>query len=414
MSISRYWPLLRDIRTVARSFSKQHSKTPGGEYGYYRVGQASEVLGRLHPERLQVNVIAVREETHDSKTLTLAAAEGRLPSLAPGQHVLVHLNVQGVATSRPMTPTALPFGNGNGSGNGSGNGNGNGSIEITIKRKPFGLVSPYLVDHVGLGETLFITGPEGDDHYNPVRDRGHCVFIAGGVGITAYMTVIEHVLGNGSSDRVSLLYGMRTERDIIFGDRLQRLQSRYPGRFHVALLPEHAPGSPSEPGQESSAPPRRIDGPFIRDTLPEELRDASFFVCGPAAMNEQVQRALLEWGVRQTRIRVGAYGAHDDITTAAGWPAAIPGRQTFQLTHVPTGAELQAHAAEPVLHALERAGTRVSACCRSGHCGSCRMRLVHGQVFTAPGIERRPSDLQYGHINTCVSYPISDLVVDPG
>ena len=70
---------------------------------------------------------------------------------------------------------------------------------------------------------------------------------------------------------------------------------------------------------------------------------------------------------------------------------------------------VQARAGEPLLNSLERAGVPVPAICRSGCCGSCRTKVVQGDMVQAT--PRRPSDDDAGFVNACVSFPVSDATL---
>ncbi|KWU07060.1 2Fe-2S iron-sulfur cluster-binding protein, partial [Lactobacillus crispatus] len=65
---------------------------------------------------------------------------------------------------------------------------------------------------------------------------------------------------------------------------------------------------------------------------------------------------------------------------------------------------------ESLLVAMERAGIIAPSSCRSGVCGACRSRVVNGKAFIPfPG--RRAADSEYNYVNTCVTFPISDLTL---
>ena len=89
---------------------------------------------------------------------------------------------------------------------------------------------------------------------------------------------------------------------------------------------------------------------------------------------------------------------------------SVRGKDKFVVT-LSDGRKLTAKATETVLASLERAGVVVPALCRSGECSACRAKLISGLVFH-PGSELlRKSDMRFGYIHPCVTYPISDIEI---
>ncbi|MGE5404275.1 MAG: 2Fe-2S iron-sulfur cluster-binding protein, partial [Candidatus Saccharibacteria bacterium] len=114
-------------------------------------------------------------------------------------------------------------------------------------------------------------------------------------------------------------------------------------------------------------------------------------------------------GVKQRRIRREVFGSPARINQEPAWPKEVAPDTVFS---VKMGSrEFPARCSESLLTAMERAGILVENCCRSGECSMCRVKLLSGQVFQAPGALVRKSDRDAGYIHSCVAYPISDLEV---
>lgn len=85
------------------------------------------------------------------------------------------------------------------------------------------------------GAPLRLRGPRGsmtlrDDPQRP------CVFIAGGIGITPFMSMLRQAAHDGSSRQLRLVYSNRRPEDAAFIDELQRLEARLPGfRLHATM-----------------------------------------------------------------------------------------------------------------------------------------------------------------------------------
>jgi ferredoxin len=67
---------------------------------------------------------------------------------------------------------------------------------------------------------------------------------------------------------------------------------------------------------------------------------------------------------------------------------------------------------EHVLDAAKRAGVRLPASCTQGMCGTCKVKLVSGQVDMRHNGGIRQREIDQGMVLLCCSKPLSDLVVD--
>jgi len=388
VSARDYLPLLLDSPAIVRTLRQKYGTPDPALKLPYRPGEAARAAAGVHPDRIEVRVVRTRAETADTRTLVLSPVSGALPPWLPGQYVNVFVEAEGVLTSRPMSIASAP---------------GLNELALTVKRMPGLFVSRHLVDVVQIGDTLSISGPAGDFHHAPVRDGDDLVFIAGGSGITPFIGMIEHLLATRPAARILLLYGSRAPGQIIFERRLRELATQH-ARFDVIFAVDAA-----TPDWEGEAGP--IDAGTLRRQLGEDAASKAFFVCGPPAMQRAMRRHLEALGIPARRIRVEAAGPTDDPTRLPGWPEALDPDHRFELRIAGTSELIEARAGETLLNALERAGHSVPSLCRSGHCGSCRTRLVSGEVATpaAPGI--RASDRAAGFIHACVGHPTSDLIV---
>jgi ferredoxin len=120
------------------------------------------------------------------------------------------------------------------------------------------------------------------------------------------------------------------------------------------------------------------------------------------------ESALDSLGVPATQLKREAYGPPDDVTEEEDWPGTSP-QNEFEVIEERSGHSFRAKAGEPLMNSMEREGLTVQAICRSGECTVCRTKLVTGKVFTPSRVHRRWSDVEFGYIHPCMSYPISDL-----
>jgi CDP-4-dehydro-6-deoxyglucose reductase len=79
----------------------------------------------------------------------------------------------------------------------------------------------------------------------------------------------------------------------------------------------------------------------------------------------------------------------------------------------PHGRTLRVGAGQPVLEAALSAGLNLPHSCKSGHCGSCRARLLTGQIHypNGPPLGLTPAEAQSGHVLLCQARATTDLTV---
>jgi ferredoxin-NADP reductase len=348
---------------------------------------------------MRLRVTGVAETTPTSKTFHLERIDGSLPPFRPGQYLNLFVDVDGVRTSRPYSIASPP---------------GNEALELTVRDKPGGFVAPYLLNEVRVGDELETTGPSGTFYHEPLIDGQELVFLAGGSGITPFMSIVRDALQAGQGRpqlNMHLLYGSRVLDDVIYGQELAELAAMHPN-FHYALIVSEPPPGLEAGGHDDPCLTGFLSADLIRDQVPDPT-GKTFYICGPGVMYDFCLDALAELGVPPHRIKRELYGPPDDVTQEPGWPARLEADTTFDVHVDAPGPEanqtIRAAAGQPLLNSLERHGLVVPTVCRAGECSQCRIRLLEGRVFMPAHTGLRESDRQYGYIHACVSYPLQDL-----
>lgn len=345
--------------------------------------QTRRAVEAIHPARMRLKVAEVIDQTPTTRTFRFEREDGDLPPFRPGQYVNLWVDIDGVRTHRPYSICSIP---------------GDELLELSIKAVPGGFVAPHLLGHLQVGTVLDSSGPSGNFVHEPLADGRDLVLLAGGCGITPFVSMVRQMDREGWPGTVHLIHGCFEPGEAMYGEELERLAGeserfRYDRVF--SALPDGAPG-------------RRglLDAACLGE-LVGGANGQAFFVCGPVPMLELCRSALREIGVARHRVRVELPGAPADVTTSPGWPEDLGASTSFQLRV--GDREVRATAGEPLLCTLERHGLLIPARCRSGECAACRTRLVAGQVYELPTAHVRESDRHYGYIHPCASYPISDL-----
>ncbi len=120
-------------------------------------------------------------------------------------------------------------------------------------------------------------------------------FIAGGIGVTPFRSMVRDLIGRKDKRSAVLLYGANTADEIAYADLFKQAEGEL-GLRTVYAVAEGVAASPS-------AHRGFIDADLIRREVPDFL-DRTFYVSGPWAMLSQFRRVLRQMGVARRRIRV--------------------------------------------------------------------------------------------------------------
>ena len=348
-------------------------------------GQARSAVAAIHPPSMELKLVEVEQLSSTTRCLRFARRDGRVSPFRAGQHISLAVEVDGVRSSRPYSISSPP---------------GAPLLEITLRDDLEGYVAPWLY-RAQPGWRTVSSGPTGSFFHEPLRDSDTLAFIAGGAGITPFMSMLRELQAQGWPRQVTLIYGNRSPDDVPFAAELRRMARKNPA-LRVVFVYSHAPDA-------KRVRKGFIDGAVIREVVPQ-LQAATLFLCGPEPMLKLARGALAELGVPRRRVRCEDFGPPSPITAQPGWPAGLSPEVVFEFT---IGAQrCPARAGEPLLVALERAGLAPASTCRTGACGDCRVRLVGGRVLVPEGVALRQSDREHGYVHACMAWPLEDCSID--
>jgi ferredoxin-NADP reductase len=245
------------------------------------------------------------------------------------------------------------------------------------------------------------SGPAGTFCHNPLFHAPDMAFIAGGSGITPFMSMIREVVECNLPRTIHLFYGNRDLEDMPFHDALRGISERYENVRYTPVI-EHPPEGYS--GHDGL-----ITGPRIVQALGDPT-GYTFYLCGPRGMYDFCLAELEKLDIPLRRIRREAYGPPARIWETPGWPPEVMADDLFTVS-LTGGRTLKVRAGETLLAALERHGILVPSLCRSGQCSLCRVKIRSGKAFQPPGVLLRKSDRRFGYVHSCVSYPLEDLEI---
>lgn len=357
--------------------------------------RAADIAKEIHTDLVLANIVEIKDETPTSRTFTFKAAEGyHMPYFNAGQHISVKFLIDGKYVTRPFSVSSAP------------KATDEGLLQLTLRRMPGGYVSGWVWDNWKIGTEVRFDGAFGEGYYNALRDTKHVVGIAGGSGITAFRSIALDMAASHRPEKFTILYGSRSQDDIIFFDELNEIAAASNGAVEVFnILSEPKEGWTGETGF--------IGADIIKKLVPD-WDDVTYYISGPQPMYDFLDGEFAKMGVKERRIRKEEYGETADITKSPLYPRGHE-NETFKIT-VRFGLDEQtidAKATDTVVVSLEKAGLAPDTHCRSGACGWCRSLLISGDVWQRPQSDGvRASDKDYGYFHPCSAYPMSDLVIE--
>ena len=143
-----------------------------------------------------------------------------------------------------------------------------------------------------VGDEAEVEPPKGD-YALPEDTSPHYVFVAGGIGITVFRSMLRYIADTGEPYRVTLVYSNRDRAGTAFLEELQELEQQIPGLRLLLTMTE-------DEGWEGES---RFVGPeLLSDHLEGELADHTYLVAGPPPMVEAVAGQLSEAGVPEDQV----------------------------------------------------------------------------------------------------------------
>ncbi len=233
-------------------------------------------------QRRPWTVETVNPERGSTTTLTLRADGHDGMEFLPGQYAWFAIG------RSPFALTKHPF---------SFSSSGDEGDRVGVSIKALGDFTSTVAD-IEPGTKVYIDGPHGVFSPDLYEGPGFCL-IAGGVGITPTMSILRTFLDRDDTRPIVVFIGNPSWDEVTFRDELQS----------IAALPNvtvvHALGSPPPDWTGETG---RIDADMLRRHLPDNHRRWQFFICGPDAMMDAMEHALLELDLPGTRIHTERFG----------------------------------------------------------------------------------------------------------
>jgi len=293
-----------------------------------------------------------------------------------------------------------------------------GELRVGVRKVKGGAFSNWIHGHLQPGDQISVMAPQGR-FFVPLdaKAQRHHLGIAGGSGITPILSILKTVMAREPLSRFTLIYGNRALRSTMFKEELEDLKNRWMQRVVLHhVFSDEPTDSPLNMGLMN----RDKLGAFLHSVVPAGSIDHAY-ICGPFQMNDEAQAALQAAGVPEERIHIERFG----VARAAGAPAgkgagavmhqAQPGdAQSSCVVIVRDGLQREINFSKDqpsILDAASAAGLEVPFSCTSGVCGTCRCKVVEGQVRMERNFALDKKEVQAGFVLACQAHPLTERVV---
>ncbi|MEX1287297.1 MAG: 1,2-phenylacetyl-CoA epoxidase subunit PaaE [Acidimicrobiia bacterium] len=345
----------------------------------------------FHP----LTVADVHPETDDSVAITFDVPDHLADAFrwVPGQHVIVRAEIEGEDVRRSYSICSPA---------------GSGRLRVGVKRIPGGAFSTWATESLAPGDVIEVAPPVGEFTHAPDPDAAdHHVAIAAGSGITPILSIVATTLEQEPGSRVTLVYGNRTSRSIMFLDDVEALKDRFPHRFQVIHVLSREPHDvPLFEGRVDAA---KLG--MLLDTLVPAQKVAGWWLCGPFGMVEDARAVLADRGVADERI-------HDELFFDERFePPPPPPEDTEGLARVTvtldgrTSVVMVDPDGAPILDYARTVRAEVPFACKGGMCATCKAVVIEGEVRMDKNYALTDAERDAGLVLTCQSHPLTDEVV---
>lgn len=259
--------------------------------------------------------------------------------------------------------------------------------KITVKRVADGRISNWLHDNVRSGDVLEVLPPAG--LFTLSDTQAPLCFFAAGSGITPIISLIKTALRT-TGRTLTLVYANRDRAAVIFREELDRLAGAYADRLSLVQHLDVDNGLFSEAAASAHA-----------------RADAEFYICGPTAFMDTVERVLAGGGVAPERIHIERFVSPPDGSASVPATAASAEAEPCLVdVHLDGRAvTIQCAPGETILASVQRAGLQPPFSCTEGFCGCCMAQLKEGRVQMRRNDFLSPRELEDGWVLTCQSLP---------
>lgn len=312
-----------------------------------------------------------------------------------GQYLTLRTTIDGEDLRRSYSLCSSPFEN---------------EWRVAIKAVPEGKFSTLANEVLKVGDILDVMPPQGQ-FVRPDHEVSQVVCFAAGSGITPIISMIRQWLHEGEGLSITLFYGNRNAREIIFREQLEGLKNQYLQRFRLFyVLSAEQLGIDMFYGRIDADKCRAFAKTLYR---PEEVDE--MYVCGPEPMILGVKDAAIEAGLSPKQVHFELFGA-PGVSLSKPQIVKSSTRQA-DVSEVQIRMDdklMQIQMFDDGSHILEAAmgyGIELPYSCKAGVCSTCKCKVLEGEVLMEINYALEPDEVEAGYVLSCQSKPVSEKVL---
>lgn len=276
---------------------------------------------------------------------------------------------------------------------------------IGVREIPDGLFSRWLVHDVRPGDRIEVQTPTGSFRADPEAGGRH-LCIAAGSGITPMISIVSSMLRHSDAE-VTMFYGNRTSRSVMFAEELADLKNLYGPRFELVHVLSREP-------RDVELFSGRLEADRVRRLLAAlvPVRDVDdVWLCGPFGLIADARQVLEELGVEPAKVHFELFYVDEpppELHRADQVVSGVTSDVTIVLDGRTTTAPMSRD--QSVLDGAAATRHDLPFACKGGVCGTCRAKVTDGEVEMRRNYALEDTEVEAGFVLTCQSHPVSETV----
>ncbi len=342
----------------------------------------------IHPITQRVLIKKIIDHKNGIKSFLLKGVDRKLAFFRSGQYISVILDIDNVKISRPYSLVSSP-----------NDVIDNNTYLISVKLKDDGYVSKYMHNSLKEGDIIEVSGPNGHFYYDDLRDSKHILAIAGGIGVTPFISIMKDIVQNNLDVKLTLLYSVFYKKDIVFYDELLELNKSSNIDIKFITTNEKNEGF--------------INKLIDYEMLKEFYNNSSIFICGSKAMINAMLNITNQLNIEKKYIRYEGIEQFDLSKLSEYNNENKKSSYKIKVRIFDQVVTIDGSSSDSILVSLQKAKLHTQSLCLSGSCGWCRIRLISGKLFVPKSADkRRIADKNTNIYHSCCSFPISDVEIE--
>jgi ferredoxin-NADP reductase len=222
---------------------------------------------------------------HNPEVMSVRFAKPKDFTYKPGQYMIVTINANGKSLMHPLSMSSSPTQN---------------FLEFT-KRLSDSEFSNTL-QALKVSDTVWLDVPYGS--FTFTGEPTKVAFLAGGIGITPFKSIIQYCTDTHQTANITLFYGVKTDKDCTFKEEFEQMQKLNP---HLKLVLVASDAGNTWRGKKGY-----INAELIKAELPD-FKKHLFYACGPPVMVAAMQKLVADMGLPQSQLKLEVLVGHTQV-----------------------------------------------------------------------------------------------------